>query len=696
MADEIKVVFGADTKGLDEGLKKAEAEIKNTTDAIANGGTAMGTAFKAAFAAIGAALSVDMFAKAIQGSIDFADNLRDMSIKSGASVEVLAGFKLAADNAGSSLEGVGTGLKFLSKHIADSDQMLAKLGITAKDPTEAMIQLADVFAGIDAPSQKAALAMQLFGRSGLDLLPMLSEGSDALREQIRQGTELSHVTSDMADQSDAFNDKIGVMKAQLSGNVNMMAGQLLPTLNNLADAFKTDTGGADAFRIAADTLGFALKSLASIGLVLRDIFMGAGDAIGGYAAAAAMAAQGEFAKAGQILDDLDAKHQARAENLKATMKTLWSDAPEKEEASSAKTGVRSKTDLSGILGGGAAGKADTSEADKAAKAEEDARKLAQRLNLLAVEFERTKNDSIFAQEEELITRRRALGEIDAKQEIEARRALKDKQFELELKAAQDIAELHRGDVLAYQQDLLKIEQIKAKHDADSLKLETQAAAQHKAARDKQMAEEAARIKGFMQPMTAAIDSAFQGVIQGTQTLQQALANIWQSIGLMIAQTLAKMLADTVATNIATSISGKAKAAGEISTSAGVAGAKAAESQAAIPVVGPSLAAAAFASVSSMVMGAMSFLTTPSAAGGFDIPAGINPLTQLHEKEMVLPAKHADVIRSLADNGTAARNASPATNITIQAMDAQSVKRLFTQNGSALVAALNNQRRGFAA
>jgi lambda family phage tail tape measure protein len=37
----------------------------------------------------------------------------------------------------------------------------------------------------------------------------------------------------------------------------------------------------------------------------------------------------------------------------------------------------------------------------------------------------------------------------------------------------------------------------------------------------------------------------------------------------------------------------------------------------------------------------------SAAGGFDIPAGINPVTQLHAREMVLPEKYADVIRDLA-------------------------------------------------
>ena len=40
-----------------------------------------------------------------------------------------------------------------------------------------------------------------------------------------------------------------------------------------------------------------------------------------------------------------------------------------------------------------------------------------------------------------------------------------------------------------------------------------------------------------------------------------------------------------------------------------------------------------------------------AEKGFDIPSGINPITQLHQKEMVLPAEQADVIRGMAGGGS---------------------------------------------
>ena len=75
---------------------------------------------------------------------------------------------------------------------------------------------------------------------------------------------------------------------------------------------------------------------------------------------------------------------------------------------------------------------------------------------------------------------------------------------------------------------------------------------------------------------------------------------------------------------------------------------AAASQASIPVIGPLLAAAAFASIMALVLGSRS--TIKSAAGGYDIPGNINPLVQAHASEMILPARYADVIRGMASNG----------------------------------------------
>jgi hypothetical protein len=75
---------------------------------------------------------------------------------------------------------------------------------------------------------------------------------------------------------------------------------------------------------------------------------------------------------------------------------------------------------------------------------------------------------------------------------------------------------------------------------------------------------------------------------------------------------------------------------------------AAASQASIPYVGWALAGAAFAAVMAMVMSAKGSIK--SARGGMDIPSGINPVTQLHEEEMVLPAHIAQPMREMLANG----------------------------------------------
>jgi hypothetical protein len=45
-------------------------------------------------------------------------------------------------------------------------------------------------------------------------------------------------------------------------------------------------------------------------------------------------------------------------------------------------------------------------------------------------------------------------------------------------------------------------------------------------------------------------------------------------------------------------------------------------------------------------GVMAFEGLASAAQGFDVPVGVNPLTRLHAQEMVLPARLANPMRDM--------------------------------------------------
>lgn len=183
--------------------------------------------------------------------------------------------------------------------------------------------------------------------------------------------------------------------------------------------------------------------------------------------------------------------------------------------------------------------------------------------------------------------------------------------------------------------------------------------------------------------------AFSAMLSRTQTFSQAMTGFFKSTGQafiqeMVTKPLMGMMERMVKESAiyksifgakqsmeqagaAETVAAKtAETTAVVGANATQAASGAAASQAAIPITGPTMAAAAMGAMFALVMGLVgggggsktSTTTTriPSAAGGWDIPAGINPLTQLHENEMVLPAEHAQTIREMAgqsggDNST---------------------------------------------
>lgn len=94
----------------------------------------------------------------------------------------------------------------------------------------------------------------------------------------------------------------------------------------------------------------------------------------------------------------------------------------------------------------------------------------------------------------------------------------------------------------------------------------------------------------------------------------------------------------------------------IGADAAKAGSGAAASQASITIVGSVLAVATMGAILAAVGGMAS--KVKSAAGGWDIPRGLNPMTQLHSGEMVLPQSLVDTVRNAAAAG-GSQGAPPA-------------------------------------
>lgn len=169
-----------------------------------------------------------------------------------------------------------------------------------------------------------------------------------------------------------------------------------------------------------------------------------------------------------------------------------------------------------------------------------------------------------------------------------------------------------------------------------------------------------RAKSFRQAMGGVFSSIRQTFVQEMVSKPlAALMGRFAQEGAMWLANGARQIATQTATSATVTGLKKAETTENVGMNAIQAAAEAFKAMAGIPYVGPFLAVGAAAAAMAAVYGLMSGMggggsststtTTriPSAAGGWDIPAGINPLTQLHENEMVLPAEHAQTIREMA-------------------------------------------------
>jgi hypothetical protein len=293
-----------------------------------------------------------------------------------------------------------------------------------------------------------------------------------------------------------------------------------------------------------------------------------------------------------------------------------------------------------------------------AKAAQEHQKQLDKLEEL--HLERIKDHAIAELEikRDSIKQQLTLGEITTTQSLVALQKLAEEEYQIELKSAQDKAELIVGDVVAKQQAYDKIEALAEKHRLEMKKISGQMAVEQKTMWDKNFA-----------PISSAFEKTVGGIIQGTTTLQKGLANMFKSIALEFANMGVKMVvqwisnearktmatvsgvaarttAETTGAAASTSVGGMA-AIKNIMNSAYESMAGAYKAIVGIPFVGPYLAPVVAAGAFAAVAGIAG--SVASAEGGYDIPSGVNPMTQLHEKEMVLPKAEAEKIRNL-DNG----------------------------------------------
>jgi hypothetical protein len=191
-----------------------------------------------ALATVGLGATFGGLAAFVKGTIDAADNMRDLAIATGTSVNSLARYELMAKQSGTTLEDVAKSMGRLSVFMARNADESAALGITARDPAMAFAQLADALVKVKDPAERNALAMQVLGKSYAQVMPLLSQSGDEIRRQAQEAGPYAERMERMAEDADKFNDSLEGIKRSASQAGISIATVLLPSLNDTAEAME--------------------------------------------------------------------------------------------------------------------------------------------------------------------------------------------------------------------------------------------------------------------------------------------------------------------------------------------------------------------------------------------------------------------------------------------------------------------------
>jgi uncharacterized small protein (DUF1192 family) len=243
MAAKFGLLIDAKTKGennikrIGNSMQGVEGKAKNLGMAVKG----VGLAFKALFAAA----AIGGFSAFIKGAVDSADAFGKLSTRTGVAADKLQAYANAGKLADVSQSDLETGLRTLARTQAEAADGVAtyadaykKLGLDVKKadgslkPSDQLLgEIADKFQDLPNGPEKAAVAMDIFGRSGSKLITMLNGGTEALER-------FNYETSEnFAQNAEYFNDQITILQIQFDGFRKQLADALLPALNAIVEVF---------------------------------------------------------------------------------------------------------------------------------------------------------------------------------------------------------------------------------------------------------------------------------------------------------------------------------------------------------------------------------------------------------------------------------------------------------------------------
>lgn len=265
-----------DNSGANKSLKDTDKQVTKTSKSF--------SMLKVGVVAAGGAIAGAAVAltRMVKNQLNVIDATAKMADKLGVSMEAMIGLEHIAGLTGASAEQLGMAVQMLDVRIGQSaegigkaESSLRQLGLSIEDvtslePDKAFFKVAESLQKVEDRTQQAYLAQELFGRQGRELLGVIRSEGGALSSLAGEAEKLGLTMSrGAAAEVERFNDNMFRVSQRSKGFGRQLTNELVPSLNDLAEAFLE--GSEDGGVFANAMLIVSGATAGAVGLLARYI-----------------------------------------------------------------------------------------------------------------------------------------------------------------------------------------------------------------------------------------------------------------------------------------------------------------------------------------------------------------------------------------------------------------------------------------
>jgi len=230
-------------------LKQSFTQLNNTTNIVGKSLSFLGTS---AATALGSVMSstANKLKDLTKEMVDSYDSAAKLSQNIGITAESVLGLRHAAELSNVGADAMDKNMEKLSKTMFEAasgnksaGDSFKQLGIDVKNSDgslkksdQVLMEMADKFKALPPGAERAAAAMNIFGKSGASMVSMLKDGSGALQKMVDEGAGAAGNVQSISEAMEKLNDAGTVAKHAVMGLMSQLAAT--PVFDKAIDYFE--------------------------------------------------------------------------------------------------------------------------------------------------------------------------------------------------------------------------------------------------------------------------------------------------------------------------------------------------------------------------------------------------------------------------------------------------------------------------